>query len=541
MADEPTEAVPEDGELGPLLQLDLPDEPLQTLSITERRLGLRVVPYNVVADSKYGPVLFEPGAFGDINPTDIRLRMDHTDPPTGKGVMAEDRPEAPYIEFGVSKTSRGDDQLTLAVEGVSRGVSPGFHEIVGRTRTEVRDGRRIKVFPRNSAVLREVSTTWQPTFAGDGVMYVLSKDEAKGDGQMAETAEATAVVAPEAPVAQIDTTRMELMFEKFGDRLERLEETRRAEIHIPGRVEAKVPKLYDWASAASRLLIGGKVSTQELQTMALDDVISPDNPGQMPEAFVNDLIGLVRTRRPFLESTERLDAPATGMSITVPVINQHATADVQANEKTDIESTALKVGTETFDGVTIAGGADVAIQLIRRGDPTFFELLIRDLTRAYGKTADSEAIAALLAAGVTPGTGSFDPENLTIGEAWSNSIDAFDEAPNRIWLSADGVAAFIDAKNTGTNAPLYFDLRGNFGAGTGASGDVSALQPVFVPALSGTGVDVLIGPSAGFAWAEDGTWQLQVDVPSKAGRDIALVGVLFPIPRYAAAFTSYSL
>jgi hypothetical protein len=59
--------------------------------------------------------------------------------------------------------------------------------------------------------------------------------------------------------------------------------------------------------------------------------------------------------------------------------------------------------------------------------------------------------------------------------------------------------------------------------------------------VSGEQVDVIVGPSRGFVWAEDAARQLQVDVPSKLGRDIALVGGLFPAPRFADAFTVYTI
>jgi hypothetical protein len=164
------------------------------------------------------------------------------------------------------------------------------------------------------------------------------------------------------------------------------------------------------------------------------------------------------------------------------------------------------------------------------------------LAEAYAIESEDEAITALLnATGGVGGATSLDPENLSLGDAYVSSFDATRRPPDTIWLSTAAVGEFIDAKASTSNQPLYPGLRASATAAGGIEGVISGLRPVHVPALDAHGAYAIVGPSSGFAWAEDGTYTLQVDVPSKAGRDVALVGLLWPCPWYPAAFTTYNV
>jgi phage head maturation protease len=548
------------------MTLDLSDPDI-TLSVDQRRLGIRIVPYDTVATHpRYGALMFRKGAFGDVIPSDVRLRMDHADPPTGAGRKFWEADGA-WMEFQLSKTSRADDQLALARDGVSAGASVGYEVDLSKLSIERIDGQAVTVFGPDSARLAEVSTTWQPTFADAGVKYVLSRDSApegeKGNGPVAESQEAPVVGAIDtAPI--IEAVRHELAERdargdnKIDIMLSAFEEWRekaRADFAIPHSDPVRKPKLYDWMEQSLRLMRGQPVSPSLLQTLALDDVITTDNPGLVPDVFTADYDDLINQDRPFLRTTREVTAPTTGNSMTLPIITQRAVAGTQASgEKTDVSSTATQVGTGTFPYQSIFGGADISIQMILRADASFFDLLTGDLGMAYALDADTKALTALLQ-GYTDSAsnqhipadgGVLDPEDLKVGDAWQTSIEVYKRAPDTIWLNAAAVAAFIDAKAPLTNAPLYSNLAAAFTAGGGPGGTLSGLRPVYVPAMdslsvSGEQVDVIIGPSRGFVWAEDPARRLTVDVPSKAGRDVALVGGLFPAPRFADAFTVYTI
>lgn len=538
MSDEQTLA-----ELGTELQTsEVPTGELEVRSESERIVFARIVAWDDASDTPVGRESFRRGAFAHVDPSKVVLRLEHEGPAAGRGISIEERADGAYMGFKVSKTSRGDELLTLAADRVTRSVSLSYYPPGTLGEVSHPGGRRAVVITK--ADLREVSTTWKPMHNQTDVLYVRSIEDIQEEPIVAEQ------VVPDAP-APIDfgplaeqlASMQERSLEAFGDRMDKIEERFRSDIVVPTAAgPAKTATLGDWASVAVRMLKGQPVSSTELQQRALDDILTPDNPGLVPDALRQDLlIGVVNQRRPFLTSTTQIEAPETGMQIIVPVISQRSTAAVQATQKTEIESTALQVTTQSYPSKSIFGGADIAIQMIRRADRSFMSLLMRDLGRAYARNADVQALVSLFAAGTTPGSANIDPENLTIGEAWENSMAVTEEPPDTIWLSAKGVSAFINAKSDGTNAPLYFTLNAAFNVGTGPGGDVSALRPVYVPALDATGVDVMIGPSTGFAWAEDAPIELSADNPTLAGRDIALGGILFFVPRYPAAFTTYDL
>ena len=154
--------------------------------------------------------------------------------------------------------------------------------------------------------------------------------------------------------------------------------------------------------------------------------------------------------------------------------------------------------------------------------------------------SESEALEALLGPNVDDGN-TLNPATAACGSAFSTAFSIVRTGPDTIWLSTDAVGAFIDAVNPVTGLPMYSSITADFTVPGGISGTIKGLRPVHVPELGALGADVIVGPSSGFAWAEDGTYTLQVDVPAKAGRDVAIVGILWFAPWYPEAFTVYTL
>jgi HK97 family phage major capsid protein len=553
------EAEQTDVELSPVgdEEVVVPVEPenVQVRSASLREIDMRIMPWGVVINSNGGTEEFARGAFDGTDPSRVyligpeherHLALGHNgDPklvrrPVGKGMALEDRDDGAYMTFKVARTSAGDDMLALIEDGITPGVSVEFGEVPGGTVTRTRAGRRHRVQSR--VRLDAVTTTYRPAYEQAAVLSVRSQEGVTGmtENQEAPVAGADELAKMLAKFEERDAAR-QVLFDKMAERDEQYHEQARSSFQLPAPAEdqSKVT-LGDWTETVVKLLTGDRISDAQMRD--LDEVITSDNPGVVPEAFLSELRGVIDPSRPFMATTRRLETPSSGMTLNVPIITQRPTAAVQANEKDEVSSQKTLIGRGAFDAVTIAGAGDLSIQLIKRSSPSFLSLWIELLAEAYAIEAEDQAIQALFNATGGVGAGNaLNPNNLSLGAAYMASFDAIRRPPDTIWLSTEAVAEFIDAKATTTNQPLYPGLSASATAAGGITGVISGLRPVHVPALDAHGAYAIVGPSSGFAWAEDGTYTLQVDVPAKAGRDVALVGILWFVPWYPAAFTSWNV
>jgi HK97 family phage prohead protease len=506
--------------------IELEGAPLSLRDAAAREVEARIVPWGELASTPEGLERIERGAFADTDPASVVLRQDHTDPALGRGISIEERDDGAYMAFRVSATARGDELLALISDGTYRGASVGFVPVEGASRTITEGGRRIT--SRSKVDLREVSATWHPAFPSAQIVQVRSESPMDPN-----------VTPPEVAAASPE------ILERILGRMEALEERSRMEATAPPPTPAApVVRLGDWASVALRQMAGEQVSPLEIRALA--DIITTTNMGVVPPSYLNEVLGFIDPARPFMDSTRHLPTPSSGLQMIVPRLVTRPTVAKQTAEKAAVASTNTAIDTVAFSMATYAGGGDISLQLLKRSSPEFLSLYTELLAEAYGIVTDDAAVDALLAAAGVNAGGVLDPEALSLGAAYANSMGATNKAPDRIWLSPDALGAFIDAKTQagGGGVPMYPGLAriGTITVDTGNGGpNPMVLRPVVVPALADEAVDVVIGPSTGFGWAEDGTYTLTADNPAQAGRDVALAGMVWFAPLYPAAFTTFTL
>ncbi len=128
---------------------------------------------------------------------------------------------------------------------------------------------------------------------------------------------------------------------------------------------------------------------------ALQVATVAENTGMVPPTYLRDVIGVIDSSRPFIDSIERAPLPTSGMKIFTPKLGAQATVALTA-EAAEFSSTDTAVTFQEDTVVKFAGAGKIDVELLDRSDPSFLDLYLRELAASYAQKTD--AYAAQIAA-----------------------------------------------------------------------------------------------------------------------------------------------
>jgi len=355
----------------------------------ERRIiAGKIVPYEEVGNTSVGKVVFAKDSIEIGDPGKIKMLMQHkNDKPIGRMQKFNKTEDGIYASFKISSSMQGQDALILAAEQLIDGLSVGVD-----VNKSVQKKDYLYV---TSATLKEVSLVESPAFSAAQVTKVAaSESEAEDTNQ--PTTESEAIVentteptaAPVVEVAPVEAARPTISASFYTEprspiksQAQFLEHSIKAQL---GNNESKQYVLHAEAQAAKALT-------------AADDSFST-NPAFSPVSYVSTVVDTLIGSRPAIDAIGSRAISASGMTISVPKITTNGTvaetAEGGAPSETGIVSSYVNLTVKKYSGLQ-----RYSLEVLERSDPSFFQAMLDNMTRAYNKATDAAVIAALTSGG----------------------------------------------------------------------------------------------------------------------------------------------
>jgi HK97 family phage prohead protease len=532
----------------------------------ERTIWGRIVPYGQQIRIGGRPESFSAGSFDGLRADDVTLFYHHdhlqAGMPIGRGYVVEQRSDGLYMGFRVAQTQKGDEALQLAREGVLRSFSPGFIE---QARTAA------GVITR--ALMREVSLTPFPAY--DRATVLAVRDDIGGNMPEENTPTIEPVAEPTAePVVEYRADpQLTESVEDLRVRMERLQ-TAFDSGHRAGSVRVEIPSGAEWLMAEIRSNLfgdhGARAALQtrwaeivtefragnldELQTRALADVTGafPENSpaddasGVVQQTFMAaQLVSVLDSRRPFFANVGRIEMPESGYA-QIPRVSQHTVVEARGAQKTEIPSQAMIITVDDYAAGWLAGGVDIALELLRTASLNVFEMVWADLVGQYARATEhdpSQGIVPIIDAGITGATytGAVLPVN-TYAAFIAAVLAAADSVEDATGAPATDLflprALFNDAVELIT--PLAFTARGdNDGATIGLTAQGFTLPGgIDVHKVKDLDQAILTNDEA-LKVADSGPEQVTATNVALMGRDLGLLGRTLVVPRIPAGIVYF--
>ena len=471
----------------------------------------QIVPFGAVGSTSLGPVIFEAGSLhiGD----NVKVLLEHDGRrPVGKLVSHSANPSGIMGEMKISQTTAGSDVLVEAADGLRDGISVGAN-IIEHT---VRDGNIIVT----AAELVEVSLVTNPAFAEARVTQVAaSADDETQTVEETEMTEQPIEVIEE--VAEVEASKIEAS--TFG-----------SPIFTQPR---ELPKLTA-GQYATKMLQAQRGNREAIDFVtAAGEATTGDNSGLIPVPFMREIIGVVDSSRPFVDSIERRALPSAGMSFRIPRWQVFPTV-AETGELGTPSDTMTEIDDLVVDVVKFAGQQRVSIELLERSDPGYLDELLRGLAASYAQQTDLYAFTeGVVGCGASGGTGYV----AAIADAISDSATVMRRNPNRLVVGASRYAALL-AEVDDAGRPLFNAVGPTTNAaGTNvfSRGNVMGLDLVVDYNIGAT--NILAYPSDYAAFYESGTAQVRVNVIDTMTVEIAVYGFVALANKYPTAIRAITV
>jgi HK97 family phage prohead protease len=460
----------------------------------------RAVPYEQTTQIGSMSESFARDAF---NPSDVigkPFAYRHGEP-IGVITGAENKPDGLYIDFNIVNTRQGVDAATLMRTGASKGLSVGFKPIKSVMN---RAGDAIQ---HMAASLLEVSQTHMPAYA-TGVSEIR-EDEEKEETMSEQTTDEAVVVSQDIEAREaIGAVRQELA-------------ALQASVHI----SEPVHELAQYRTLGEYRLA---VLNGEVESRALFDQVTANNPGLMPPIFSNIVRGIFDLGAPTINAFGRESAGTVGMEFNFPYWDGDLTAIVaeQVDEKDEVNSVAISILKGTANLKTYAAGSDISFQLLQRSSPSYVDAHTRIMLNSYVQVTDIAMVAAVYGARTVE---AYDIATDTDGSAFreavfgaSVSVQTATGMPAEFVLVSPAVFKTIGGWST-----FFPSNYGTFNVSGVANANnlsvaVSGLPVILDRNIGGNAI--LVSNREAAKWIESGPFLVNMDNVAQLGRDVAIYG-----------------
>jgi HK97 family phage prohead protease len=490
-----------------------------------REIYGKIVPIGTgeIGHTNLGDYTFAANSIEIADPTKIKLLSQHDlKKPIGRMIAAETKTDGIYATFKLSRSSGGNDALIMAQEGLVTGLSIGAEILASQPS---KDGHTVV----SSARLKEVSLVTVPAFASSEILEIAAEEvipvEENPQTESETVVEDTTVEAAPVEAAAVEAARPTVTAMYYTNP--------RLNLNITAGEYAKAQL------NASR----GDADARELMA-ALQVATVAENTGMVPPTYLRDVIGIIDSSRPFIDSIERAALPASGMKIFTPKLGTQATVALTA-EGAEFSSTDTTVTFQEDNVVKFAGAGKLDLELVDRSDPSFLDLYLRELAASYAQKTDAYA-ATIAADGADSSTGATIYKSIADGIADSYGVMRF--TPNRLMVAPSGGYVNIDYANLlgavdGSGRPLFAAAVVQNAAGLisqgSTQGTVAGLDLVVDPNYTGNTGNAkvaLVYPSAAMRFHESGTLQIRANVVANGQLEIGIYGYVAVVNRYPTAF-----